>query len=67
MNKRELASSMERSIGAFPTVTAIRQYMGWGKTRTAEFLRPLDYIDGGKTKQYYVGDIAERLMQERKM
>jgi hypothetical protein len=65
MNKIQVTKNMQASIGAFPNTTAIRRYFGWGKTRTAEFLSTLECITDGKSKQYFVGDIAEKLYRER--
>lgn len=66
MNKQQLTRAMEQSLGAFPNTTAIRNYFGWGKTRTVDFLAGLDFIECGRSKQYWVGDVAEKLLSEKK-
>lgn len=65
MNKQQVTRNMQRSIGAFPNTTAIRTYMGWGKERTQEFLSTLECISNGKSKQYFVEDIVDKLYRER--
>lgn len=65
MNKQQVTRAMQQEIGAFPNTSAIRRYMGWGKDRTQTFLSTLDCITDGKSKQYFVGDIVDKLMRER--
>ena len=48
----------------FITQNAVKNCMGWGNDRTYEALRGLDWIRRGRTKQYAVDDVTDRIFAQ---
>lgn len=68
MNKQELIRDMKKEIGSFPNITQIAEYMGTSrKTVRTEIVAGLDYLETGRSKQYFVNDIAARILMKRAM
>lgn len=67
MTKQDMIRSMERQYGhSLINTTQIAQFMG----RSREFVRNevvngLDYIGTSHHKQYFVNDVADRIMRLR--
>ena len=69
MTKRDLIRDMQTETGtSFPNITQLAKYMGMSRDRVrGELVDGLDYIGSGKAKQYFVADVAERILQQRSM
>lgn len=62
MNRREMERDMKQSIGAYPTITKLASYMGWGRNRTREFCKGLPKVG----TQFFYKDIVEELLRKEK-
>ena len=62
---QSLTRDMTQSIGAFPNQSQIAVYMGWGRDRTRVMLEGLEFIQEKKSKQYFVRDVAGRILEGR--
>lgn len=69
MTKRDLIRDMQTKTGtSFPNITQLAGYMGMSRDRVrSELVNGLDYLGSGKAKQYFVADVAERILQQRSM
>jgi len=67
MNKQELMRAMtQANNGAgLLTIKQIAQFRGEHINTTAKFLKGLEYLPSGKKKLYYVGDVANRILEHR--
>lgn len=59
-SRREMEQDMMHSIGAFPTISQVREYMGWGRDKNREFLKGLPRI----SNRVFYKDVVDRLMEE---
>lgn len=66
MNKSQIKRTLKKaSKGAeFISQNAIKGCMGWGNDRTYETLKGLDWIRRGRTKQYMVDEVADRIFAQ---
>ena len=66
MNKSAIKKTLKRRTkGAeFITQSGVREAMGWGKDRTRDLLKGLDFIPSGTSKQYMVDEVADRIFAE---
>ena len=66
MNKSQIKKTLKKaSKGAeFITQNAVKNCMGWGNDRTYEALSGLDWIRRGRTKQYSVDEVADRIFAQ---
>ena len=66
MTKQELIRDIKQEVGSFPTISQIAKYMRLGRdTVRSEITAGLDYVEHGRSKQYFVNDIAERILERR--
>ena len=49
---------------AFITQNGVKATMGWGKDRTRTVLQGLDCIPSGRSKQYLIDEVAEKIYAE---
>lgn len=66
MNKTTIKNTLKRRAGGaeFITMNGIREAMGWGKDRTRNTLKGLDFIQSGNRKQYMIDEVAARIFAE---
>lgn len=50
---------MKQSIGAFPNISQIARYMGWGRDRTRAFVSDLPKFG----TQYFYMDIVKKIKE----
>lgn len=68
MTKTEIRKSLATAAGSeFPTISEISRYMGVSRQSVRNLLDGLDFFQQGKRKRYFVGDVADRIMQNRGM
>ena len=68
MTKAELKRDLSASVNGASMMTAgdVQRFLGRGRTFTTSFLRGVESFGGErKGKLYFVGDIAERIMEMR--
>lgn len=67
MDKQKLVRSMQQSAGGagLLTVTQIAAFRGEHVNSTTKFLEGLEYTTTGKKKLYFVGDVADRILEHR--
>ena len=68
MTKQELIRDLKKETGSsFVTISGIARYMGMGRdTVRNEITAGLEYIESGRSKSYFVGDIAQRIIERRR-
>lgn len=66
MNKSTIKKTLQKRAGGaeFITQNGVRQAMGWGKDRTRNILRGLDFIPSGTSKQYLIDEVAAKIFAE---
>ena len=67
MDKQTIVRNMQQSNGGagFLSVKQIAAYRGEHINTTTKFLEGLEYTTEGKKKLYFVGDVAERILNHR--
>ena len=66
MTKKELMQSLREAAGCdFISQNKVRKWYGGRFEQTAELLTDLAYTSRGRTKMYYIGDVAEAVMKRR--
>lgn len=65
MNRQEMIRDMKREVGSFPNISQIAKYMGWSRDKVRVMVAGLEYIEGGKSKQYFVNDVVGKLLQQK--
>lgn len=66
MDKQTLKRQLQQTAGKeFVNVTEIAKIVGVGRNTAREMLRGVDYVAVGKSKLYFVPDVAEVLMEKR--
>lgn len=63
MNRQELVRDMRQEIGTFPNISQIARYMSVSRDKARVMVEGLDFIETGKSKRYFVNDVAGRLLQ----
>lgn len=68
MTKQELIRDMDKKFNqvGLLNITQIAKYRNMGRKATSKFLQGLEYTTDGKCKLYFVGDIAQRILDNRK-
>ena len=66
MKREELVKDIERNIGSFPNVSQIAKHLGWSRDRVRAMMSDVEHI-GGNPKQYYAGDLADKILSMRAM
>lgn len=68
MNRQELIRDIKKEVGSFANVTQVAKYMGMSReTVRAEILSGLEFYESGKSKLYFVNDIADGILGRRAM
>lgn len=66
MNRQELIRDIKSECGAFPNISQLAKYMGVSRqTIRTEITSGLEYIETGKSKQYFVNDVADKILRQR--
>lgn len=63
MKRQELVRDMRGEIGTFPNISQIAKYMSISRDKARVMVEGLDYIETGKSKRYFINDVAGRLME----
>lgn len=68
MTKQDIIRGLEKEAGSsFPTISDIARFMGKGRaTVRKEITAGLEYIESGRSKSYFVNDVADRIMAARR-
>lgn len=68
MNRQELIRDIKKEVGSFANVTQVAKYMGMSReTVRTEILSGLEFYESGKSKLYFVNDIADGILGRRAM
>lgn len=68
MNRQDLIRDIKKEYGSFPNISQLAKYMGLSRdTVRAEIVNGLEYYESGKSKKYFVNDVADRILQQRGM
>ncbi len=69
MDKQTITRDMKTFVGggAFITPTQIAKYMRLSPSRMPELLRDLEHIKTKKARQYFIPDVAGRIMENIRM
>lgn len=66
MTKQDLVRDMKKEIGSLPTISQIAKYMGKSRDQVREHITAgLDYYQDGRSKHYFVGDVADVILRHR--
>ena len=67
MDRKELINGLWNYTGcAFPNTKQIAEYLGKSRDYVRSNITPgLDYIMEGRTKQYFVNDVADSILRQR--
>ena len=63
MNKQDIKRSIEQKYGAFVNVTEVAEYLKVDRGTARGVLNGLAYLPNGREKQYFTGDVADRIME----
>ena len=66
MNRTTIKKALQHQANGaeFITQNGVKVTMGWGNDRTIRTLKPLDFIRSGRTKQYLIDEVAERIFED---
>lgn len=67
MIRQEVIRNMQGAIGAFPNVSQIARYMHMSRDKVRLMVAGLEYIEDGRSKRYFVNDVAGRILQQKKI
>ena len=67
MTKQEIMRDIKQEFGTFVTITDIARYMNSGRDAARDLVAGLDYLDKGRSKQFFAGDVADRILKQRTM
>ena len=67
MTKKEIARDIAQVCGTqFPSISHIARYMGMSRaTVRRDIVKDIEYVELGRSKRYFAGDIAARIMEMR--
>lgn len=67
MNKAELKRELSQSVNGagMMTVSDVQKFLGRSREYTRQFLLDVDSIGEHKGRLFFVGDIADRIMEMR--
>lgn len=66
MKKQELVRDMKQETeSSFINVTEIAKYLHSGRDAARTLVAGLEYYSSGRCKRYYVGDVADRILDRR--
>mgnify|MGYP003587038453 CR=1 FL=1 len=68
MDKQTLIKSMKEYTNGTPFINAsqIAKFLRRSRDTLPELVRGLDYLQTGREKKYFVPDVAERIMVQRR-
>lgn len=66
MDRQTVIRDMKRDIGSFPNVSQIARYMRVSRDKAREMVKGLEYIEDGRSRKYFVNDVAGRILQNRR-
>ena len=67
MTKQDVKRSIEERYGAFVNVGEVAEYLGVDRGTARGFLHGLSFIPNGREKKYFIGDVAQRLMERTRV
>ena len=67
MNKAQLKRELSQSVNGagMMTMEEVQRFLGRSREYTRQFLKEVDSIGQHKGRMFYVGDIAEKIMEMR--
>lgn len=66
MKKEEIQAQLARSTGSdFPNISQIAKSLGCRRETVVNMMEGIPCLENGRSKKYFVGDVAERIMQHR--
>jgi len=68
MKRKEIEEDLRRVTGgcSFISINALRKWYGKRHDAVLKLVEDLEYLQDGKAKRYYVGDVAEAVVRKRR-
>ena len=68
MTKTSIRRQLEAATGkSFLCVSEIARCLGMGQDHTRSLLAGLDYLPSGREKRYLISDVAERIVERKRV
>ncbi len=65
MQKQEVVRDMKSEVGSFPNISQIAKYLSVSRNTAKEMVAGLEFIEDGRSRRYFVNDVAGRLLQQK--
>lgn len=65
MERQEQIRSMRASVGDYPNTSQIAKYLGKSRDSVRHLVEGLEYYQDGRSKNYFVNDVVDRLRELR--
>lgn len=65
MERQEQIRSMRSSVGDYPNTSQIAKYLGKSRDSVRNLVSGLEYVQNGRSKQYFVNDVVDRIRTQR--
>lgn len=67
MDRLSLTQSIEQRYGAFVNVTEVAEFLKVHRGTARQILAGLPYLENGKEKNYFARDVADRLVERKRI
>ena len=67
MNRQDVLRDMKKEIGSFPNISQIARYMSVSRDKAREMVSGLEYLEDGRSRKYFINNVADRILQQRTM
>lgn len=65
MTRKDLSKALEAHVGGyFINQTQLSKFLRVSRSAAADILHGIEYLQSGREKKYFVGDVAERIKAE---
>lgn len=66
MNRQDVVRDMKKEIGSFPNISQIAKYLSVSRDKVREMVDGLEYLEDGRSRKYFINDVADRILQNRR-
>jgi hypothetical protein len=63
MTKQDIKRDIEQQFGAFPSKSQIAHFLRKRREYVADLMQGIDPLIEGRSKKYYAGDVATRIVE----
>ena len=67
MDKQAIINDLKKEYGSFPTITDISKYLRIGRASVRNLMDGVECLPDGRSKKYFVGDVAEKIYKNRRV